>query len=834
MTKKSALQKIRIVFIILSVLCLVVAVLFLRQFVTKDDKSSMNGSLYKGEVQHRVLLIASYNSQYFTFDPQVRGLKKSFESHGIEFDCVFMDAKKNKSPHDISIFHDYFIQRINPKESYDGLLLADDEAVKFVMQYYNELFKDIPTIFFGVNSMTLARMAVDRYDMSGYYENDYLVDTIELAMKLMPERKKFYGIHDNSPAGLADMVLFNRVKNDHRDYEFYEINVATMPYEELKKELTAIPDDAVLIYMTCFTDSEKRFHSTNETTNIIVNSTNVPIIRNFLSGDTDGVLGSIAVDFEIQCELAGNDMVRLLDGHKLEHPALEVNASYNSRFDYEKLKKYGIKETDLPEDAVVYNRPLSFFDRYGNIFPPVGMIFLSMIFLTMAVFITVLLGLAANEELRKSKNELEESQKKLKYQAEHDDFLDILNRRSAVNYLRENLSLKHIYSILMIDIDNFKDVNETYGHQLADEILKYLSHALENIASKRDWMISRYGGDEFLLMVPHEGLDENSETIKEILELFRKPIHVGDETIILSCSIGISVSDGVTMPDQHIINSEIAMYEAKQRGRNKAFKYSDELKKKVREENKIKAKILDAFENDGFFMLYQPQIDANTKAVTGYEALVRMKAEVLYPNTFIPIIEASGWIGRLGRVTTELVIRQLATWRDQGYELKPVSINYSSNQLGDTGYVDFIKELLSRYNISGEFIEIEITEGLFLERTEQAEKLFDQFRELGIRLLMDDFGTGYSSLGYLTYIPVDYVKVDKSFVDTYLVDGKETFLEDVIKLVHDIDKQVIIEGVEEKWQFEKLKEFNADKIQGYYFSKPIKPEEAIVFDAGDK
>lgn len=834
MTKESALHKIRIVFIILSVLCLIIAVLFLKQFVTKDDNPSMDDFSYKGEVLHRVLLIASYNSQYFTFEPQTTGLKKSLGSHGVEFDVIFMDAKKYKSPHDLSVFHDYFVKRINLKEDYDGVFLADDEAVKFVMQYYNELFKDIPMVFFGVNNMTLARMAVDRYGMSGYYENDYLIDTIELAMRLLPGRKKFYGIHDNSPAGLADMVLFNRVKKSHKDYEFYEINVADIPFEDIKKELSAIPGDAVLIYMTCFTDSEKKLHSINETTNIIVNSTNVPIIRNFVSGDTDGVLGSIAVDFEQQCKFAGNDMVRLLDGQDIIHPALEVNASYNSRFNYEIMTKYGIKESDLPRNAVVYNKPLSFADRYGNILPPAGMIFLSMIFLIMAIYITVLLGQAANAELIKSKNELEASQKKLKYQAEHDDFLDILNRRSAVNYLRENLTIKHIYSVLMIDIDNFKDVNETYGHQLADEILKYLSFELEKMASSRDWMISRYGGDEFLVMVQHVELDENSETVGEILELFRKPIPVGDETIILSCSIGISVSDGATLPDQHIINSEIAMYEAKQRGRNKAFKYSDELKKKVHEENRIKAKILEAFDNDGFFMLYQPQVDARTKAVTGYEALVRMKAEGLYPNTFIPIIETSGWIGRLGRVTTELVIRQLAKWRDEGYELKPVSINYSSNQLGDTGYVDFIKELLSRYNISGELIEIEITEGLFLERTEQAEKLFDQFKELGIRLLMDDFGTGYSSLGYLTYIPVDYVKVDKSFVDTYLVEGKETFIEDVIKLVHDIDKQVIIEGVEEKWQFEKLKEFSADKIQGYYFSRPIKPEEAIVFDASDK
>ena len=834
MTKQSTLQKIRIVFIVLSVICLFVAMIFLRQFVTTDDDASMSGPVYKGEVQHRVLLLCSYTSQYYTFSPSIEGLRDSLDPNGIEFDVMFMDAKKHGSNQDVQTFHNYFVQRVNIKTDYDGIILMDDEAVKFAMKYKEELFTDIPIVFFGVNNMTLAQMAVERYDMYGFYENDYLTDTIELAIKILPDRKKYYAIHDNSPAGLADMVLYNREKNKHSDYEFNEINVATIPFEKLADELRAIPSDGVLIYMTCFKDSGGVVHSTNEMTNIITNTAKVPIMRNFASGYVDGVLGSVGMDFSAQSKAAGGIMVNLLTNKPVEDNFLAIDSPYNSDFDYALLRKYNIDEKILPKNTEIFNRPKTFIDMYGNILPSVGMIILSMVFLLMSAYVTVLVGRATNQELRESKDELEKSQERIKYQAEHDDFLDILNRRSAVDYLRENLTLKNVYSVLMIDIDNFKDVNETYGHQLADEILKYLASSLEDIADQKNWMIARYGGDEFLIMVPKEQLEENSETIEEILELFRTPIPVGDETIIMSCSIGISVSDGSTLPDQHIINAEIAMYEAKQRGRDKAFRYSEEMKKKIREENKVKAKILDAFDNDGFYMVYQPQVDAVTREVTGYEALVRMKEAGLYPNIFIPIVESSGWIGRLGRTTTELVIKQLSAWREEGYKLHPVSINFSSNQIGDTGYVDFIRDLLSRYNIPGKYVEIEITEGLFLERTEQAEKLFEQFKELGIKLLMDDFGTGYSSLGYLTYIPVDYVKLDKSLVDSYLVEGKDAFIKDVIQLVHDIDKQVIVEGVEEKWQYERLRHFGADIIQGYYFSRPVTAEEAIVYEAKDK
>ena len=228
-------------------------------------------------------------------------------------------------------------------------------------------------------------------------------------------------------------------------------------------------------------------------------------------------------------------------------------------------------------------------------------------------------------------------------------------------------------------------------------------------------------------------------------------------------------------------------------------------------------------------MVYQPQVDVITKKVCGYEALVRMKEPGVYPGQFIPIAEKNGWIWRIGRITTSLVIRQLAAWRDAGKELHPVSINFSSNQLNDIHYLDYLENLLQEYAIPPELVEIEITEGIYLDRSAQADELFKRFKKLGIRLLMDDFGTGYSSLGYLTYIPVDVIKLDKSLVDNYLVEGKDLFIKDIIRLIHDLDKEMIIEGVEEKWQYERLCEFEADVIQGYYFSKPLPANEAIEF-----
>ena len=342
-------------------------------------------------------------------------------------------------------------------------------------------------------------------------------------------------------------------------------------------------------------------------------------------------------------------------------------------------------------------------------------------------------------------------------------------------------------------------------------------------------LLARYGGDEFLFVHKGEHLDERHRITREILNIFSEPIPLGDEKIRISVCAGISNSDGVTSPDNHLINAENAMFVAKGLRRHSVFVYSEELRQKTLEESHIKEKLLDAFENDGFYMVYQPQINSKTRKVSGYEALVRMKAPGLYPGQFIPVAEKNGWIWKIGRITTELTIRQLAMWKEQGHELHPVSINYSSNQLSDTGYLDFLESLLEKYQIPTKYVEIEITEGVFLKKSAQADELFNRLKSLGIKLLMDDFGTGYSSLAYLTYIPVDVIKLDKSLVDTYLVDGKDSFIKNVIRLVHDLDKEMLIEGVEEDWQYQRLCDFNADTIQGYYFSKPIPPEEAIVF-----
>ncbi len=273
---------------------------------------------------------------------------------------------------------------------------------------------------------------------------------------------------------------------------------------------------------------------------------------------------------------------------------------------------------------------------------------------------------------------------------------------------------------------------------------------------------------------------------------------------------------------------------AKKAGSNSACVYEEAMQEDVHRNNRIRDLLLDAMKNDGFYMLYQPQIDIQKGTVSGTEALVRLKKERISPGLFIPVAEKEGFIRRIGRITTRLVIEQIVRWREAGEPLYPVSINYSSSQLGDAGYVNYLLQLMEKNHIPSSLIKLEFTESMFFNNNHVTQQLLKKLQDADISLSLDDFGTGYSSLKYLTYIPVDYLKLDKSIIDSYLTEeaeaeGKDRFIRDVISLAHDLGKKIVVEGVETARQAKRLKSFGCDIIQGYYYSRPISPEEIATF-----
>ena len=458
-----------------------------------------------------------------------------------------------------------------------------------------------------------------------------------------------------------------------------------------------------------------------------------------------------------------------------------------------------------------------------------------------------------DRDMRRKDLEIIDAQENLLWSYEHDAVTGLINRRGAIRRLKAALASSGPYTMVLVGIDNFHTINESYGHDMGDRVMvetgKRLLEFAREVPNQRT--VYRYGMGLFLLVCEGVLYASESAEVQQIARIAQTPLSLGIDTapegnakydshsadaLYLHASIGIATSSGSDDPEQVIRNCHMALDRAREGEGRGIYVYSNELLQQMNRSNEVQELLEQAVENELFHMVYQPQIDLGTRTVSGYEALVRMKDGGVSPGEFIPLAESNGLILRIGRITTKLVVQQLAAWRSEGMELRPVSINYSSMQMVDTGYIDYLFELLDEYHVDPSLIEIEITERLVMRHKKETSAFFGRLRRAGIKILMDDFGTGYSSLNYLAYIPVDVIKFDKSIVDAFLVPevdpdsagadsrGNE-FVHNLVRMSHGLGKAIIVEGVEELWQAELLASFGADAIQGYCFSRPLPANE---------
>lgn len=275
------------------------------------------------------------------------------------------------------------------------------------------------------------------------------------------------------------------------------------------------------------------------------------------------------------------------------------------------------------------------------------------------------------------------------------------------------------------------------------------------------------------------------------------------------------------------MKSDIAMYQAKEDGKNRYCYFSDNLISSLDDNVRIERELQNSIEMDRFKLVYQPVVNTHTGKISYFEALLRIKDSTLSPADFIPVAENTGLIITIGNWVIDQVCRQLNFWRDNHLSIKPIAINISAKQLYDDSIVEYIRSALEKYNLAPHLLEIEITESVLVGNSGYTIQILNKLRAMDIVISLDDFGTGYSSLSYLTYMPVDKVKIDKSLKDKFLFLEKVAVMEGIISICHGLNLQVVTEGVESRQEFEKLKEYGSDFVQGYYLEKPTNPEIAI-------
>jgi diguanylate cyclase (GGDEF)-like protein len=439
-----------------------------------------------------------------------------------------------------------------------------------------------------------------------------------------------------------------------------------------------------------------------------------------------------------------------------------------------------------------------------------------------------------NEKLIKNQQILEDYEKELHNQAYHDQLTGFKNRRSLIKNLSELVSskTKGKVALLILDIDNFKYINDTMGHCFGDQLLMKVSDRFESLIED-DCKIYRLGGDEFVILL--ENFDEVATIEKLAVKLLKgctTGFFIDLSNIFISISIGISLypEHGDNL-DELLKNADIAVYKAKEKGKNRIVFYNKPMNEVISERVRLEKHLRTALDNNEFILHYQPQLDIAANKVSGLEALIRWNSPELgfiSPLKFISIAEDTHLIIPIGEWVLKNACLFLKKLHQQGYENLSMSVNISMLQLIQDDFVDKVIEILDESKLNPKYLELEITESILMESyVDIAEKL-KSLKCKGVMIALDDFGKGYSSLNYLKQLPISTLKIDKSFVDTILVDDTEKSLTDlIIKIGRTMSLCVVAEGVETQEQLDYLKSHKCSKIQGYFFSRPV-PEEEVI------
>ena len=420
----------------------------------------------------------------------------------------------------------------------------------------------------------------------------------------------------------------------------------------------------------------------------------------------------------------------------------------------------------------------------------------------------------------------------LSYLAFYDSLTGLLNRNYFVKQLndmilkaKENSSL---ISVLFIDIDEFRKINDGMGIIIGDEVVQLLGQMLREFTSNQI-IISHFNSDIFCVAIYDPcGIRSVEHIIGSIKNKLSEPLRLSNAAEInISVSIGIAEYPEASESALELINcAEIVMFKAKHKGKNLVQYFDAPIIKEFIENVKIERKLEKALKNQNFFMYYQPQYDTYTGKLRGVEALIRWKDEdgnLISPTTFIPLAEKNGAILPLGEWIIEESISDFSKWHKK-YKLDSLilSINISAIQFKSKSFVNNLIQVIHKYKIPANLIELEITESVFIDDIQDIVNKMNVLRDMGIRFSMDDFGTGFSSLSYLRRLPIDTLKIDKSFIDTVVTDGPtRTIAESIIELGKKLGFDTIAEGVEEEVQFCLLKNIGCENIQGFYFGRPM-------------
>jgi len=442
--------------------------------------------------------------------------------------------------------------------------------------------------------------------------------------------------------------------------------------------------------------------------------------------------------------------------------------------------------------------------------------------------------------LEQQRQEIISANENIEYQATHDMLTGLPNRYSFQERIRQNVisSKRHLRRgvLMMMDLDQFKAINDSMGHHAGDELLKQVTQRLSRVIREED-MLARLGGDEFVILISEisneeeKALNQVQAIISSILDSFVDPFILNQQEVSISSSIG-----AVIYPDQGDDTEELlkqadtAMYKAKAQGGNCSYLFDQNMQEKLSRRVSLLKNLRDGIQQEQLKLFYQPQVDAKGRLISA-EALVRWlhpQKGIIQPHDFIDVAENNDLIVELGEWVISSVCAQIKVWREHNAasNMVPISINVSSKQFHQENFCDLVIDNLEKYDVSPRYLTLEITETVLLKKFAETREKIQKLKQFGVRFSVDDFGTGFSSLAYLKQLPLDEIKIDRSFVRDMMTDSKDQHLVNaIINLSHTLDLNVVAEGVENQMQFDILIGKHCELFQGFLFDQPLSADQ---------
>lgn len=805
-------------------------------------------------VNKNVLIINSYNQNHDWSAQEYEGLRKAFSAdQGVTLFIEYMDWKQYPTEKNLEHLYNYYKYKYAAKKI-DMVITTDDAALIFALKHRHELFSDAPIVFGGVYKETSNILLEGANNVTGIYEQADPEGTIAAAKKMVPQMKEVYIVHDKTETGITfgnlikaagTAVDSNIIMHDLSDYSF----------DEICKIASKLDNHSIIIMDAYNLDVSGSSLSITDFAKKLCKISAVPVFTTAESLLGQGPIGGSLLSPNLHGLMLGNLAKKILAGQDINSTPIVDEKSVYYSFDNEVLTKFAIPLERLPENSIILNKPFSVYETYKTQIHIISVIFLLLMTLIIYLFHNIKLRktveanlitnndqltalyeemAASKETLRLSFDKLTAQKQKINKLAYYDTITGLPNRAAFQEKVSKIIKDKQATALFFIDLDNFKMVNDSFGHSVGDKLLSAVAERLCQIIMK-DAAAFRFGGDEFIIICPYHREQENAEQFAQnIIKTLSQPYYIETNYFHINASIGIVFShDSPPSCDDLLKSADMALYHSKEAGKGTYTFYSNAMGEAVLKKISIQNDLHKAIDNSEFTLYYQPIIDTQTERIRGLEALIRWQHPVkglVGPEKFISIAEESGKMIDIGTWVIKSACNFLKELYELGYRDFHISVNVSAIQLLQNNFSALVCDVLSKENLPPGYLMLEITESVLIKSFDQIISTLLEIRKTGVKIALDDFGCGYSSLTYLRQLPIDVLKIDKTFVNDILqVNNKSCIVGSIIMLAKQMGLSVIAEGVENPEQIAYLKQYNCNAIQGYLISKPIPPKDIADF-----